>query len=50
MAPALVETTPGELSAPVAAPAIEIEVSGGGMNGLALQVQETLKRDPHGGD
>lgn len=21
-----------------------------GMNGLALQVQETLKRDPHGGD
>ncbi len=27
--PALVETTPGEVSAPVAAPAIEIEVSGG---------------------
>ncbi len=27
--PALVETTPGELSTPVAAPAIEIEVSGG---------------------
>ena len=21
-----------------------------GMNGLALQVQETLRRDPHGGD
>ena len=21
-----------------------------GMNGLALQVQETLKRNPHGGD